>query len=89
MWFELYNEPAYDLGQGNTSIPILINGGKVANVPYKNGCPASPLTSFEFVGMQDILTKTPRKREKARAYKLYAVYVYVYEYVHDCIRKEV
>lgn len=54
VWFELYNEPAYGLGNGNTSIPILINGGYVENVPYKNGCPPSPLNSFTFVGYQDI-----------------------------------
>ena len=55
VWFELYNEPAYDLGQGNTSIPLLMKGGKVRGIQYKNGCPESPLTTFEFVGMQGIL----------------------------------
>ena len=44
---------------GNTSIPILMNGGTVNNVQYKNGCPASPLNSFQFVGMQDILLPPP------------------------------
>jgi len=54
VWFELYNEPAYDLGQGNTSIPLLMKGGRVNTIQYKNGCPASPLSSFEFIGMQDM-----------------------------------
>jgi len=55
VWFELYNEPAYGLGQGNsTEIPTLVNGGTSSGISYKNGCPPSPLTTFTFVGMQDI-----------------------------------
>eukprot|EP01113_Clastostelium_recurvatum_P050674 TRINITY_DN9649_c0_g1_i3.p1 TRINITY_DN9649_c0_g1~~TRINITY_DN9649_c0_g1_i3.p1 ORF type:complete len:478 (-),score=69.04 TRINITY_DN9649_c0_g1_i3:60-1493(-) len=53
VWFELYNEPAYGLGTGNTSIPILVQGG-TSQAQYKNGCPASPLNTFTFVGMQDL-----------------------------------
>jgi len=54
IWFELYNEPAYGLNNGsNTTIPQLVSGGTV-QVSYKNGCPASPLSTFTFVGLQDL-----------------------------------
>eukprot|EP01120_Amphizonella_sp_Union-15-10_P007734 TRINITY_DN2647_c0_g1_i1.p1 TRINITY_DN2647_c0_g1~~TRINITY_DN2647_c0_g1_i1.p1 ORF type:complete len:291 (-),score=61.25 TRINITY_DN2647_c0_g1_i1:52-924(-) len=55
VWFEAYNEPAFWLQSGaGTNIPQIVSGGKVDNIGYKNGCPASPLTSLYFVGMQDI-----------------------------------
>jgi len=52
IWFELYNEPAW--GLDISDISALINGESTSSIPYMNGCPASSLSSFTFVGMQDL-----------------------------------